>query len=192
MNQRQAIAGGLGLLCAFSAATADISITRPDTGHIYTIIDGITDWQTGRTLAQQLGGYMVSITDAAENAWVVDNVFIPHVRPRGVQLWLGATDEINEGTWLWDSGEPFAYSNWAPGEPNNNTVTGPPGGGGEDYASMWDLPTGTWNDYPSPFIYITGANPINGVVVVETVPAPTSGVLFGSVCVVAMWRRKRS
>ena len=32
---------------------------------------------------------------------------------------LGATDEVKEGNWVWVSGEPWDYTNWDRGEPNN-------------------------------------------------------------------------
>jgi hypothetical protein len=42
--------------------------------------------------------------------------------------------------WVWVTGEPFIFSNWAAGEPNN--IAG--GGGAEDYAEMFG--SGEWND----------------------------------------------
>ncbi|KAK3102131.1 hypothetical protein FSP39_009047 [Pinctada imbricata] len=35
-------------------------------------------------------------------------------------FWLGATDDQQEGNWIWiKDREPVGYNNWAPGEPNN-------------------------------------------------------------------------
>jgi tetratricopeptide (TPR) repeat protein len=65
---------------------------------------------------------------------------------------LGATDEAEEGRWRWVSGEPFTYTNWATGQPDNV-------GRGEHYvvmgnsASIWTGKTfrrygyrSSWND----------------------------------------------
>ncbi|MCL2457033.1 MAG: hypothetical protein FWD19_05750, partial [Defluviitaleaceae bacterium] len=36
------------------------------------------------------------------------------------QYWLGATDEEQEGTWRWVTGENWNYTNWGRGQPNNS------------------------------------------------------------------------
>ena len=113
-----------------------------------------------------LGGNLVTINDAAENAWVYAT-FGGLNRP----LWIGLTDQASEGTFVWISGEPFTYSNWSAGEPNNNS-------GNENYAyivqSNPDLPLtpGKWNDFPDS--YYGG---LYGVVEVPEVPEPSTIVL---------------
>ena len=34
-------------------------------------------------------------------------------------MWLGFSDELNEGTWLDANDEPVTWFKWGPGEPNN-------------------------------------------------------------------------
>ncbi len=35
-------------------------------------------------------------------------------------MWLGATDVVKEGTWIWESSKTIAtYTKWGGGEPNN-------------------------------------------------------------------------
>lgn len=36
-----------------------------------------------------------------------------------MDTWIGATDTATEGTFVWDDGTAFAYTNWAAMEPNN-------------------------------------------------------------------------
>jgi hypothetical protein len=36
-----------------------------------------------------------------------------------VDTWIGANDLATEGTFLWEDGTALAFTNWAPGEPNN-------------------------------------------------------------------------
>jgi hypothetical protein len=60
---------------------------------------------------------------------------VSRLRP---DTWLGASDEAQEGVWVWVTGEPFTYTNWDFGEPND--------AGGEDCAVYAEF--GTWNDVP--------------------------------------------
>ena len=58
-----------------------------------------------------------------------------------VFYWLGGDDKANENDWRWTgdgSNDPFTYTNWAPGEPNDF-------GFGEDVMYMYGA-TGRWND----------------------------------------------
>ncbi|NEN23197.1 T9SS type A sorting domain-containing protein [Cryomorpha ignava] len=74
-------------------------------------------------------GYVASITSAEENAWLMAN---------GVQGGdnIGGSDTAEEGTWVWASGEPFSYSNWSPGEPNNGNIQN----------NMQMYPDGKWDN----------------------------------------------
>lgn len=35
-------------------------------------------------------------------------------------FWIGATDEITEGTWVFMDGYPVTWTNWGDGEPSNS------------------------------------------------------------------------
>ncbi|AII54391.1 IPT/TIG domain-containing protein [Hymenobacter sp. APR13] len=91
------------------------------------------DSQTGSQAyarARAAGAYLVTINDAAENAYVQGLA-------SGTDLWLGLNDFAVEGTFRWQDGSTASYRNWAGGEPNNF-------GGNEDYVVT--KPDGTWND----------------------------------------------
>lgn len=110
------------------------TVFNPATGHLYTLSTTATTIQAARAAALAAGGYLVAINDAAENAFLQAN-FIG-------RRWIGLSDEITEGTFLWDSGEPFVYTNWCAGEPNNA------GAAGEDYVELLTA-QGCWNDQPA-------------------------------------------
>lgn len=41
-----------------------------------------------------------------------------------VDLWIGATDLVTEGTFLWPDTTPVVFSAWSPGEPNDGGTDG--------------------------------------------------------------------
>ena len=101
---------------------------------VYYISDGgFPSYAAASAAADNYLGHIASINSSAENTWLVST----GGWTAGVMV--GGNDAANEGTWVWDSGEPWTYSNWAPGEPNDF-------GSGEDYLQL--LSGGTWNDIP--------------------------------------------
>jgi len=96
-------------------------------GHSYYRSTGTATWTTARSNCVSMGGYLVTITTAAEQS------FIFNIWPSG---WIGLTDEVTEGTWRWVTGETYSYKNWNNGEPNNS--------GNEDYVQF--VSNGKWND----------------------------------------------
>ena len=56
---------------------------------------------------------LASVRSAAENALLV-------TAAAGNKVWIGGTDAASDGTWVWSpSDSPLSYTNWHPGEPNN-------------------------------------------------------------------------
>jgi len=130
-------------------------ITNQANGHIYYLLTP-ADWHTSRNAARRLGGHLVTIQDADENAWVSST--FGSIDGFSRNLWLGLSDEGHEGVWMWITGEPLLYTNWADGEPNNFWE------GTEHYGHMWSSSGYKWND-ATPIG--TAVGPINGVVEVE-------------------------
>ena len=99
-------------------------------GHSYYRSTGSMTWTDARQACTNMGGYLVTVTTLAENN------FLFNLWPNG---WIGLTDEVVEGQWRWVTGEPFSWSNWNSGEPNN--------AGNEDYIQF--VGGGKWNDLPN-------------------------------------------
>jgi hypothetical protein len=99
-------------------------------GHSYYRSTGTATWTNARSNCAAMGGYLVTITSSGEQS------FLFNLWPSG---WIGLTDEVNEGTWRWVTGETYSYSNWNSGEPNN--------AGNEDYVQF--VSNGRWNDLPN-------------------------------------------
>lgn len=150
-------------------------------GHTYYLLENAT-WTASEAEAITLGGHLVTINDAAENAWLLDT-FV--TSPIG--LWLGLTDQDVEGAFVWTSGESVTYTNWLAGEPNNYLVNDPVNG--EDYGMMYG--SGFWNDTDN-----LGQDqaPLHGVVELPfVIPEPASGLLLGGgLLAMGLRRRQRS
>jgi hypothetical protein len=106
----------------------------------YFISDESFTWLDAFAHSQLNVGHMATITSAAENDFVVNALIANEFAFSNP--WIGLTDEETEGVWKWVTGEPFVYSNWHAGEPNNL--------GGEDYVNYYN--NGgviKWNDLPN-------------------------------------------
>jgi len=87
-------------------------ITNVANGHWYFLL-APADWPSAEAEAVNLGGHLATIGDDAENAWVTNAFSMFGGVPR--TLWMGLNDSAQEGDWVWVSGEPDPYRNWAPG-----------------------------------------------------------------------------
>jgi alpha-tubulin suppressor-like RCC1 family protein len=106
-------------------------------GKRYIFVASPSTWERAKTRAEALGGNLATFTSAAENAAVAAQLGTN----RG---WIGGfqdpgTSEPNGG-WRWVTGEPWSYTNWNPGEPNDFS--------GEDRLMMGL--GGSWNDSGCP------------------------------------------
>jgi len=150
----------LMLSSAAHATPVQWTVESGGNGHYYDIIRvpaGIS-WTAANTAATSANGHLATITSAAEGLFVytnlVDNSIYWNQEPGGSDLgpWLGAYQASDNGgqasaNWVWVTGEPWSYTNWHSGEPNNFT------GLLENFLSYKCAPTATcrsaqWNDLP--------------------------------------------
>jgi hypothetical protein len=142
-------------------------------GHFYRPITAGATYTAARaasllTTFRGQAGYLVTITSANEEAFIVANV------PQN-NIWFAATDEVKDGTWVIDAGPekgtvmktsngtltgniPGVYNNWCGGEPNGNN-------GSENYpvakwngSACWNDLSNNWNN-PYVIEYGTWTNP---------------------------------
>ena len=171
----------LALLCTSIAilpdtARADVltgPVVNPANGNSYYLLESAT-WIHSQFEARQLGGNLATINDAGEDEWVVNTFRDFGGTTRN--LWIGLNDVQVENTFVWSSGEPVAYTNWSPTEPNNAN-------GVEDWVHMtlpWASPVpilDTWNDAPG--TALTYGRPSRGIMEVVVPPASFTSVGVG-------------
>jgi Protein of unknown function (DUF642)/Fibronectin type III domain/Lectin C-type domain len=131
-------------------------VYNPANGHWYQVVrvPGRITWSAARAAAQSqsfagLPGHLATITSPEENQFLVSSVV--NGAPYGEQWWLGGYQDRTapdyyepSGGWRWVTGEPFSYSNWIEGEPNNNPVFN----GGEEALELQQERGYRWNDLP--------------------------------------------
>jgi hypothetical protein len=125
----------LGFVCEYDMSVADMKPkeTTEFNGHTYKYFDMQTTWYEAEKICNNLGGHLVTITSEEEQNTVSDLL----KNTNNGEIWLGATDSQNEGTWKWITKESFNYSNWDTSQPDNaNSV--------EHFAQMYK--SGKWND----------------------------------------------
>lgn len=157
-------------------------------GHFYEFVaqTGLS-WTQADTAATGAGGYLATVTSAAEQA------FLESLPKASGSYWAGGQDVASEGVWRWvtgpEAGDQFfgpgtpagAYENFLAGQPSNSS-------GGEDYLVFNQNSGGAgWND-------VSIANSTVKGYVLEIVPEPgTAGLLaVGLFGLAARARRARS
>lgn len=144
-------------------------------GHWYDIIDSNISWEGARVAAMNSGGYLATITTAAEQQFaasliashVVGNSSTSGYMIGGFQP-VGSPEPI--GNWQWVTSETWSYTNWGIGEPNNS--------GGENYLYMDERYTWAWNDYTNVNNYY--GQPSGYIVESNPVPEPATLFLLGT------------
>jgi len=103
-------------------------------GHLYKLFTEKKYWSDAKDYCSQIGGHLATINNEAE-----DKQMFRYVNMFGyTRVLLGASDTEQDGVWEWVTDEPFDFTNFNLGEPNNS-------GGNEHYLEYYTS-TGGWND----------------------------------------------
>jgi hypothetical protein len=193
------------LLSASSAVAAPIQWVAGN-GHWYEVIlapGGIT-WDAAKLDAENRGGYLATLTSAAESTFAFDltdssSYWVYETGTSGAYLgpWLGGFQPAGSsepgGDWTWLNSDGLfsaTYVNWLGGEPTNGV--GSPHGLPENVIQFFNYNTraATWNDYPASL-----ANPIAYVVEYDAmptaVPEPATLLLVGAGAAATAFRKRR-
>ena len=165
---------------AVFGATAQAATTGPTiayNGHNYTLLTA-DNWASSEAYAVSQGGHLVSIDDAAENTFILDNF-----RLSG-SIWIGLQRTGNNpvDSFAWTDGSASTYRNWASFEPNNVN-------GIENAVHMYS--TGQWNDLAGNDNSYDGLK--YGVMEVTAVPEPeTYALMLAGLASMAFVARRRN
>ncbi|KAJ8312048.1 hypothetical protein KUTeg_009421 [Tegillarca granosa] len=119
--------------CAQFTTVAPCSGTQY-AGHCYTLSSTERNWTNARDDCQSRGGYLVDITSSAENNIAKQLAFMSP----SDQVWLGATDELEEGVYRWVSNnQTMTFTDWYRNDPD--------GGNGQNCLSTY-LESRLWID----------------------------------------------
>jgi hypothetical protein len=99
----------------------DNRIEDPGTGSCYMFFASPLSWDQARVACAALGGHLAALTSLTENE-LASRIALAE------DVWIGAGDQFSENSFVWVTGEPFAFDHWRSGEPNNG------GDSGEDCA----------------------------------------------------------
>jgi hypothetical protein len=168
-------------IAAGAAGPTQWTVASGGNGHFYQAFadtNGIT-WQAASNAAAGMGGYLATITNAAENNFVYSLVsgnnsfWLLDSAGNGVGPWLGGyldTVEMGNPVWRWVTDEPFDYVNWSPGEPNDYL-------GAENRLEFFGAGTlkgNAWNDYPDDATLSGGRSRPKGYVVEWSAAPPAT------------------
>jgi hypothetical protein len=123
-------------------------------GHWYKVVvntNGL-NWTQMDQIAADEGGYLATITSDAENQFVFSLINSPEFFSgnggNGAGPAIGGYQPDGEPNssvgWSWETGEPWDFSNWAPGQPDLSWETRL-----HFWSGTQGVPAPTWNNLPS-------------------------------------------
>lgn len=107
----------------------------PTTGHCFRAFRTVfTNFENASNHCETAGGHLATISSQAEFE-VAASAAVSYL------CWIGLTDESQDGTFTWITGDPLGgFAPWKSNEPNN-------GNDDEDCVEMWGMnPSAGWND----------------------------------------------
>jgi lectin-like protein len=85
--------------------------TIAETDSCYMQGDNVFAWQDARSFCQAWGADLVEIDSLEENVALARSI--------DGSVWIGATDQQEEGLFRWVGGAPLGYAGWSLNQPNN-------------------------------------------------------------------------
>ena len=110
-------------------------LEKPSTDDsIFSVVEGNFTWDEAKADAEAKGGRLAVLNTQDKINQVND--FLNSIKPVP-EVYIGLTDRVEEGNWVWINGKPLTASSWRGGEPN--------GGTSENVAHLFSSDL-AWND----------------------------------------------
>ncbi len=196
----------------FGPQNGQAAIYNPVTEHWYALVDaheglwGNPDgddnrfhwrsWTVAEANAVASGGHLVTIDDAAENAWLVSNFGSFVVGASYIGLYQETGSSEPDSGWLWLSLNTMNYTNWSEEEPNNALDVY----GYENWGAMYLSASpadriGRWFDVAYQSDKLDSEFLRYGLAEYTTNPVPIPGAVWmlgsGIVCLVCLRRKQK-
>lgn len=117
----------------------------------YSIVPGVFSWHEAKDDSEKRGGHLATFSNLSE--WN-DFKQVLGDSLTGKNLWIGGTDEGDEGRWRWVTPEAWRFTHWRTNEPDND-ILGNAQGLTENFVMIWghevqnqDGNEAFWNDAP--------------------------------------------
>lgn len=141
----------IALFIIFSTSVYSQNLTwvqHPSNGNEYALTSEPLTWSNAESLAQSVGGHLVTINDIDENNWVLStfgNQWLSLESDNNDYVWTGFHDNDLDNVFEWSSGENNTFTNWRNGEPNKLSGAD----GTESIAAINGVRNGQWDDIVS-------------------------------------------
>lgn len=109
----------VGYICEFEPEKYVTSSVTTNGTSTYYVFDKQISWYNANYFCEINGGSLLTITSEKENE-VISSLI---KRGKSGAYWLGTQNMLNDGEYLWTTGEDFDYSNWSKGNPSNDNAT---------------------------------------------------------------------
>ncbi|XP_067666766.1 perlucin-like [Haliotis asinina] len=137
------------LLCALAPVTAAKDTPRCPEGFLergsscywFSLPDGT--FAEARSYCQFFGSHLARIKSEDENDFITRHAKTKNGSPG---YWVGATDLMTDGKFMWEGGSPLNYTNWSPGQPDDDKTT--PRRATQNCLMLQKTENYMWNDYP--------------------------------------------
>ncbi|XP_031134272.1 C-type lectin domain family 10 member A-like [Sander lucioperca] len=93
-------------------------------------------WTDAENFCNYDGGNLASVHSEEEHVFL--RTFINQVTGANQTSWMGGSDSVKEGVWMWSDGSTFDYKSWAWGQPDNK--------GGDENCLQINYKGMNWND----------------------------------------------
>ena len=114
----------------------DAGNENPTTSAKYVLVNKTLTWKEAKAEAESMGGHLATFNSEQEWDAMVAEVGLTNIS--NDNIWLGATDEVEEGVWKWVTGEPVTYNRWDEGQPDGKT--------NQHYMLIWAATGARWDD----------------------------------------------